>query len=188
MVMLRDPVERAFSQYGMKCSKRNERRSFNRLIKEELANEKKLRSITGRGLYSEQLDRVFKLFKKENIQIIRFEDITTRTHETLENIFSFLNIDYEDIETEVEQNTTPDSRPRGIAGLYYKVPFGFRRKFYDISPVLTEFLRKKFIANKRAKVNEAVLDVESKEMLSEFYKESNEILRQKYGIDTSKWI
>lgn len=188
IVMLRDPIERAFSQYRMECSKRNEKRSFNELIKEELANEKKLRSFTGRGLYSEQLDRVFSLFKKENIQIIGFEDITTRTYETLERIYNFLNIDHEVINIEVEQNTTPDSRPRGIAGLYYRVPFAFRRKFYDFSPVFTEFLREKFTKAKRVEVNEAVLDDESKEMLSEFYKQSNKTLNQKYGIDTSKWI
>ena len=125
IVLLRDPVERIFSQYRMECSKGNEKRSFNELVKEELAKERKLRSLTGRGLYSEQLERVYKTFDKDHVKIIRFEDLANRTDETLETIFNFLEIGNEDISKDVVQKTTPDSRPRGMAGLYYKVPFAF---------------------------------------------------------------
>ena len=187
IIILRNPVERAFSHYRMKLSKRNVKRTFNETIVSEMEGEKRLQSILGRGLYSEQLENVYNAFNKDNILILRFEDLTGDTDDVLLKIFNFLDVDNKKISKEVERYTNPGLRVKGVYRLYYKIPFTVRRKIYNMFPEFAKILRKKFLSAKRQKLDSIEMDDESKTKLLEYYKESNRVLWEEYNIDVRNW-
>ena len=99
IVLLRNPVERAFAHWNMQRFKRREPLDFLDAVKEE---ENRMRHATtlearrvaylDRGRYSEQLERVFKFFPREQINIIKSEDFRGKNRETLDSIFDFLEV------------------------------------------------------------------------------------------------
>src|SRR5213078_4746179 len=99
IVLLRNPVERAFAHWNMQRFKRREPLDFLDAVKEE---ENRMRHATtlearrvaylDRGRYSEQLERVFKLFPRERIKIIKSEKFRDKNRETLDSISAFLGV------------------------------------------------------------------------------------------------
>ena len=107
VVLLRDPVRRAYSHYWHERDKGRESLSFEeavaaepgrlgedeaRLARGELerSREHQLHSYLARGRYAEQLERWYALYPRERILVIRFEDFVrdplaglNRTHEFL---------------------------------------------------------------------------------------------------------
>lgn len=84
-LILRDPVERTYSQWKYRVQKRAERRSFEQFIAEE--------EPIKLGLYGENLDRYFDLFPRECFPILIFERAITNPVATLDSVASFLSID-----------------------------------------------------------------------------------------------
>jgi hypothetical protein len=108
IVIMRNPVDRTFSQYQMKVRKHQESLSFedslkqenNRLIREanvsddEYYNSKNFNRFAyiTRGRYAEQLEIWFKIFPKENIFTISTEELEKDQTGTMKKIFEFLNL------------------------------------------------------------------------------------------------
>ena len=103
IIILRNPADRAFSQYRMNVKRGVEKRSFDDAIKNELntnfnneINSENF-SYIQKGLYSEQLNNYFKYFNKNNFLILNFEnDIKNNLNHTYKTICNFLNIDIKD--------------------------------------------------------------------------------------------
>ena len=86
LLILRDPVERAYSQWKYRLQKRAERRSFEQFMAEE---EEPVRL----SFYGEHLDRYFALFRRECFLILIFERVIANPVATLDSVASFLGID-----------------------------------------------------------------------------------------------
>jgi len=87
IVCLRNPVERAFSQYNfIKYFKKKEIRSFEEVIRKEP-------QYIEKGLYCKHLNRYFQYFNKHQFHIIWFEDIKNHPDEVLKSLFRFLGTD-----------------------------------------------------------------------------------------------
>jgi len=92
IAILRDPAERAYSHFLMRRKQGKElRESFARCMEEEDIDP--ARSYWHRGLYGEQLERYYKLFKPEQILIILYEDFVSDQLGTIQQIFAFLDVD-----------------------------------------------------------------------------------------------
>lgn len=99
IVVLRDPVERAYSQFLMERRigiEPNE--DFLKAVKADYENGKE--RIWGRdhlyvdhGFYYQQIERYRKYFSDDQILCISFSDLTRNTQEVLNNILNFLNLD-----------------------------------------------------------------------------------------------
>jgi hypothetical protein len=99
LVLLRNPVERAFAHWNMQRFKGREPLDFLDAVKEE---QDRLRQTTAlearriayldRGRYSGQLERVFKFFPREQVKFIKSEEFRDKNRETLESIFDFLGV------------------------------------------------------------------------------------------------
>lgn len=117
IVMLRDPVERLFSQYRMSYSQGDtnfDPEEFFETNEEAFA----------RGLYSVQLKRFFSLFKRENILILFYEEVfrdTSATAKALSQVEDFLKINNQLWEQQriksFEGNLGSAGRPKAF-GLY----------------------------------------------------------------------
>jgi hypothetical protein len=86
LVSLRQPADRAYSQYGIAVRSSNEQRSFEQYLAEE-------DDVFARGLYVEQLARYFALFPRERFLVLIFEELTAQPELALKGVAEFLGID-----------------------------------------------------------------------------------------------
>src|SRR6266480_5990174 len=94
LILLRNPIDRAFAHWNMQRFKDREPLDFLDAVKEEprriaqpLTIESRRFAYIDRGSYSKQLERVFKFFPQEQVRIVKFEDFRDRKQETLNGIF-----------------------------------------------------------------------------------------------------
>src|SRR2546423_6586800 len=99
VILLRNPIDRAFAHWNMQRFKDREPLDFLDALKEEprriaqpLTIESRRFAYVDRGFYSGQLERVFKFFPREQIEIVKFEAFRDRKQETLDGIFKFLGV------------------------------------------------------------------------------------------------
>lgn len=86
VVLLRDPVRRAYSQYGLHVRDRGERRAFSDFIRDH-------KDVFQRGLYSEQLERYFALFDRRQILVLIYEESVGQGAGGLMALADFLEVD-----------------------------------------------------------------------------------------------
>jgi hypothetical protein len=99
IVILRNPIERAFSQWNMQRTRGIEPCDFLDAVAAEAGRiaesaPKQLRrfSYVDRGRYAEQLERAFRLFPREGFLVIKYEEFRARQREMVEAVFRFLNL------------------------------------------------------------------------------------------------
>jgi hypothetical protein len=99
IVILRNPIERAFSQWNMQRTRGIEPLDFLDAVGAEPGRiaesaPKQLRkfSYVDRGRYAEQLERAFRLFPRERFLVIKYEKFRARQREMVEAVFRFLNL------------------------------------------------------------------------------------------------
>jgi hypothetical protein len=107
IVLLREPVERAFAAWNMYSrfgdyrarvyAPRRETRDFNTAVEEEIADieagaEASDPGYVRRGLYHEQLDRYFAHFDREQILILDNRDLMRDTSAVVNEVLGFLGL------------------------------------------------------------------------------------------------
>jgi hypothetical protein len=97
LILLRNPVERAFAHWNMQRYKGIEPLDFFDAIREEETRiagappaQARRFAYLERGFYGEQLERVFQFFPREQMKVVKFEDFKVKQRQTLASIFSFL--------------------------------------------------------------------------------------------------
>ncbi|GAB0117448.1 deacetylase sulfotransferase [Acidisoma sp. 7E03] len=101
ILLLRDPAQRALSQWRMERANGGEKLSFLEAIRAEPARLAKsppwcffwsAKSFVARGRYGTQLARILEYFPRERVLLLRSEDFFARQAETLAAIASFLGV------------------------------------------------------------------------------------------------
>ena len=109
IVLLRDPVDRAFSDYHDKVRQGGERLTFEEAIEAEesrlrgerekmLADESyasrnyRAFSYLSRGIYVDQLQTWLEFFDREQMLVLKSEDMFSNTSDTLKRVLNFLNL------------------------------------------------------------------------------------------------
>jgi hypothetical protein len=97
LIILRNPVERAFAHWNMQRFRGREPLDFFDAVREEQTRiggapppEARRFAYVDRGFYGRQLTRLFKLFPREQVKAVKFEDFKKNQPETLASILSFL--------------------------------------------------------------------------------------------------
>ena len=100
LVLLRNPVERAFAHWNMQRFKGREPLDFFDAVREEKTRiagappiEARRFAYVDRGFYAQQLVRLFKFFPREQVKVVKFEEFENKLRETLVSIFSFLGLE-----------------------------------------------------------------------------------------------
>lgn len=100
IAILRNPIERAFSEWNMEVTRGNERENFTYCIEKEtercfdvLPNQHKIYSYVDRGFYSEQIRRIYRFFPKHQVLFIKYDDYLKSQYQVLLKIFDFLGVD-----------------------------------------------------------------------------------------------
>ena len=95
IITLRNPVDRAFSDYNMHYTRTDEEnRSFEQAIEDEQNGTCTdfRRRFLHQGLYAQCISTWLKLFPRDHILIIRAEDFFADPAETVKNLFAFLEL------------------------------------------------------------------------------------------------
>lgn len=116
--MLRNPVDRAYSNYKMEWGRDNEKETFIKAI--ELENErivqseamKKTYSYIERGFYSRQIRNYLEYFPKENMIFVIFEEFINEPAKVSKEIFDFLGVQREiEIDYNIRANESCEALP-----------------------------------------------------------------------------
>lgn len=99
IVILRNPIERAYSHWNMERSRNSDALSFWEAIqcesqrcREALPYQHRVFSYVDRGFYIEQLRRLWAYFTKAQVLILRNEDLRVRPQVTLQKVCDFLGV------------------------------------------------------------------------------------------------
>ncbi len=118
IVILRNPVDRAYSHYLHSKRDEHEKLSFFDALKNEEKRADKedylsyLRmSYISQGMYHKMLNRYFKFFSKENFLILNFEEeFIAERERTMNKIYNFLTLKKEDIIFDLSSNKASRAR------------------------------------------------------------------------------
>ena len=117
VILLRNPIDRAFAHWNMQRFKDREPLDFLPAVREEprriaqpLSIESRRFAYVVRGFYSAQLERVFNFFPREQVKIVKFENFRDRKQETLDRIFDFLGVRRLRVTRDRDRNVVPYER------------------------------------------------------------------------------
>ncbi|MEO1436114.1 MAG: sulfotransferase [Bacteroidota bacterium] len=126
IVILRNPVDRAFSAYNFFSKKGVELQSS---FEAALADEKKgvhtdleaqgRHCYVDHGFYAQQLGTFFKYFESSRFKVLLYEDMVKDKTGTLQEIFSFLGVDDTFVPEFVRVNITGTPRSKFLNKLYF---------------------------------------------------------------------
>ena len=117
LVTLRDPTERAYSNYLMMVMQGREPcKNFSAALDQELARLKAGWSFfwgyTQLGFYHKQLRRYYDLFSPHQIHVCLLDDLADRPLETVQSLYDFIGVDRSfqpDLSTQHNPSGAPDS-------------------------------------------------------------------------------
>ena len=117
LILLRNPVDRAFAHWNMQRFKGREPLDFFDAVREEQTRiagappaEARRFAYVDRGLYGRQLGRLFKFFPSEQVKVVKFEEFRDRQRETLGSVFSFLGLKPPRSMSKKDRNIVPYER------------------------------------------------------------------------------
>lgn len=149
IAILRDPVERAYSDYLYVQKEGGETTGHFLEALEEEAMGKRKDWWHGRyicaGAYFTNLMRYYELFREEQIQVIFFEDLSLNPQDVIREVCQFLGLHHEP-ENMVDRAHNQAGRPRSafLHALYQSISRPHAAKDILLKSWLPEILRKKF--------------------------------------------
>ena len=112
IMIFRNPVDRAYSNYNLGVRDKTEELSFDNAIDKEIKfldehsfreTVDSRRSYVSKGIYENQIRLWFNVFPRKQIHILSTEDMNNNPREELKGIFRFLDIDEYDIKQPQKQ-------------------------------------------------------------------------------------
>lgn len=100
IMILRNPIERAYSHWNMSVHRGVEPLSFMEALLQEKARlagspggQNKPYSYTDRGFYTRQIERYFARFPRNNLLILKYDDVVNDYIKSFQRVCQFLSID-----------------------------------------------------------------------------------------------
>ena len=113
IIIVRDPVRRAYSHYWYEVSRGWENKSFLEAINRDPDDSDlylRHHSYVERSRYSGQLERAFEVFGRENVLVIKFEELVKSPVTVTNSVLTFIN-------TSLKPLTSVESSPRNVASI-----------------------------------------------------------------------
>jgi Sulfotransferase domain len=85
IAILRNPVERAYSEYGLRVRNRAVQQPFSSFLEQE-------RGAYERGFYTQQLERYLRYFPRHHMLVLIFERVTHEPQHALTQVAEFLQV------------------------------------------------------------------------------------------------
>lgn len=189
VIILRNPVERAFSHYLMDLRIGYETRNFIEAVNADIQKDKKgwgqSHLYVELGLYYEQVKRYLEVYSPGNIKIILHDDFKKFPKKVLSDVYSFLGVSdkSEEIDFSVRHNKAELPKSR-ILQKFEKTPL--------MQKVLADFipgaLRRKLKSGFYSTENLPGLTIEDRKSLHHYFSEDIKKLSELVGRDLSAWL
>ncbi len=191
IIILRNPLERAYSQYLWKVRDGREPLSFDNALREEkkrmLQNYSFDYFYAHRGLYYAQVKAYLETFP--HVKIFRFEQFRENLQTTLSELCAFLGVDDEFIfEKRKDLNT---SQPPRFAALGRLITLESRVKYKILNMIpdnLRVGIKEQFIRLNNSGKNQPDMTVTAREFLNHYYHDDLQKLQSLTGFNLSSWI
>ena len=187
IIMLRNPIERAFSHYLMDYRLGLVSESFEDIIAKKSKHKNAhlfYQQYIEVSNYSRQIQRYLDFFEKENILFIDYEDFKKNVSKTVDKAYNFLNIST-DFAADVNRKYNNFAMPKN-KGIRFIYSFIFLRKVLAfLFPIyLVKSIRVLlFRVDKKPKLLKGTRD-----QLRKIFKNDIKKLEKVLGEDYSKWI
>jgi len=190
LIILRNPVDRAYSHYLMDLASGVQRdRDFMSALAFDNAKEERqwgrAHLYQDLGLYSAQVSRYMRLFGRSNVKVIMYEEFIDDTQRNIKNIFDFIGVDSgisREIDFGLVHNPYRISRHGAGMFLFMKLKFGFLRHLLP-SRIRRE-LSQKILYKKSTKPK---LNTSERDQLKKFYMEDILELETILGRELFEW-
>lgn len=190
IIILRNPIEKAFSQYKYLKRGRSEPLNFKEAIKAEKDRIDRgycfLYHYTNHGLYYEQVKAFLDNFK--NVKVILNEQLNTKPEETIKELYKFLEVDINITPTSYEKHNVSNYIPKNpkLNDFFNYKPVKYIRKrtLNLISPIFYQNIRNYFL-NKNS--IDMVIPKNVKEVLMNTFWDDINKLEKLLNIDLSSW-
>ena len=183
ILTIRNPIDRAYSQYWHKRRNLKVSESFDFLISRDLDHhlyEQGSNGLFSRGLYIEYIEQYLEYFSRDQLLILDFDELKASPSRFFKRITDFLNIT--ELDNHLYENTVHNK------SLYYDNPF---YKFFFKHPQFLKFcpklLRSALFNGRKVSFNYQPISSDAKDILMEFYKPYNQRLATFLGADLSHW-
>lgn len=200
LIILRDPVKRAYSQYQMSKSRGLETLSFLEAIEleqkrivlddtEKGSNSKRKHfSYIARGLYVQQIKRYFNYWDRSNIKIVIFEELMDKKKKGYEGILEFIGATKtESLMFDLKSNYATETRAPKLSKLINTdnpirnavgkfIPPSFK-------PAIVRMLRKSMSTRSKNKLN----SLDEKQIYQKYFKSEINDLENLLDRDLSFW-
>ena len=178
IILLRDPVERAFSHYLTIKSQGIEKNSFHNVIKQSieirLKGIEKYNTYLDHGLYAKAVKRYVNIFGTNKVKILIFEEFIKDPKKTIQDVLDFLGVKSEPPQN-VEQSFNVYAVPRGKFGLYIYRSKTLAELSKKIIPFSLKWKLKENLILKKEK--KPVISKEDKVILESFYRNESKDLQ-----------
>jgi sulfotransferase family protein len=148
ILVLRNPVERAFSAWNMETKRGVEKLPFSEAVdkeakrcREALPLQHRVYSYIDRGFYAHQVRRLFNIFGGENCLVLLNEELRSDHKTTLRRVFDFLGVDDSSVppearvfEQEYAENIGNELKSRLIDVFHFDIKELERLLKRDLSP------------------------------------------------------
>ncbi len=175
IAILRDPAQRAFSDYQMHFRKGREKRDFSTTIKAQ-------RKYIRQGFYYAELKPFFEIFARDQIKILLYEDLCKNSLSFMQDLFRYI---------EVDDQFIPDMSKRGRDSALPKnaVLNRLLSKQNLLTKALTNLIPNS-ITNKLIKQNsyKPKLSDKDRSQLVQIYREDILQLQELLELDLSAWL
>ncbi len=184
IMVLRDPVERAFSQYLHMLTYASAPTSFREHFEAGLSSKSrrigKLYPFLEFGLYYEQVKRYFALFPREQVRIYFYEDYLRSPLALIQDVFRFLSVD-PGFEPDLSMRHTIPLVPRS----FFLKRLGLWESVKNlIPPAVRRRLRRVAFRPRRA----LVVEPGDRAQLLEYYREDIQNLARLLDRDLAAWL
>lgn len=195
LVILRNPVDRAWSNYLHRVKNRSETLSFQEAIFDEerrrAANEPIFSRYVEQGFYAKQLVKWFEYFPKENFKILYYEDLG-EVQGFMESVFDFLELDAAaPLDYSGRKNVAAVERSKILTRIVYGYP-RLKRTFFNF--IIPQHYRKlvrykigQLMSKPIEKSKREVIDPVMAEYLRDAYKEDLVELSELIGPRCLQW-
>jgi hypothetical protein len=181
IIMLREPIERAFSHYLMDCRLGFCSEKLEDIIANPQSYPQYFQQYLELGNYSSQLKRYQDVFGKEQLLVIFYEDFKTDTEKVMKGVFNFLEIDQQEIDFSIKNPFLSPSNAL-ISNLY---KFNIIRK--GVKTIMLErllsLIRSKYFSAK----SKPMLSRATEQQLKVFYKSDVFQLEKLLNTDLARW-
>ena len=198
LVILRDPIERAYSDCREAVVRGLETLRFEKTL--DVENERLSKDFWPlheriyfrRGLYFKQLTTYLKYFPQEKIKILIYEEFYKNIYKGLNEVFEFIGVD---INNDININKSRNINKMSVRNIYLQrlLRCDHRLGTYMKNLIPNYFrenilrLRGSIMKHNLKNTNDRKINARFREVLREYYKESNKNLERQLNLNLSSW-